>query len=67
VVHSVIALRSAGVVLYHNHPSGASEPSQADQALTRRLKAALSLIDVKVLDHLIVADQIFSFSNAGLL
>jgi DNA repair protein RadC len=67
VVQSVIAHRSAGVVLYHNHPSGASEPSQADQALTRRLKAALSLIDVKILDHLIVAEKVFSFSAAGIL
>jgi DNA repair protein RadC len=49
------------------HPSGAAEPSQADQALTRRLKAALSLIDVEILDHLIVAERIFSFSAAGIL
>jgi DNA repair protein RadC len=67
VVQSVIKHRSASVILYNNHPSGASEPSQADQAVTRRLKAALSLIDVKILDHLIVAEQIFSFSQAGLL
>jgi DNA repair protein RadC len=66
VVQSVIKLRSASVILC-NHPSGASEPSQADQAVTRRLKAALSLIDVKILDHLIVAEQIVSFSQAGLL
>jgi DNA repair protein RadC len=49
------------------HPSGASEPSSADEALTRRLKTILALIDVKVLDHLIVAERIFSFSTAGLL
>jgi len=67
VVQSVIPHRSAAVILYHNHPSGASNPSDADQALTRRLKAALSLIDVKIVDHLIVAEKIFSFSAAGIL
>jgi DNA repair protein RadC len=49
------------------HPSGSSEPSAADEAVTRKLKSLLALIDVRVLDHLIVAEQIFSFSNAGLL
>jgi DNA repair protein RadC len=44
-----------------------AEPSQADQALTRRLKDALSLIDVKIFDHLIVAERVFSFSAAGIL
>jgi len=67
VVESVIAHRSATVILYHNHPSGASEPSPADQAVTHRLKAALSLIDVKIADHLIVAEKVFSFSAAGIL
>ena len=67
VVQSVIAHRSAAVILYHNHPSGASEPSPADEALTRRLKNILGLIDVRVLDHLIVGERIFSFSTAGLL
>jgi DNA repair protein RadC len=67
VVQSVIAHGSAAVILYHNHPSGIAEPSSADEALTRRLKAALSLIDVKILDHLIVAERIFSFAQAGLL
>jgi DNA repair protein RadC len=67
VVQSVLSHGSASVILYHNHPSGVAEPSQADQTLTGRLKAALSLIDVKILDHLIVAERIFSFSAAGLL
>jgi hypothetical protein len=52
------------VILYHNHPSRASNPSHADQAVTRRLKAALSLIDVKIVDHLIVAEKVFSFYRA---
>jgi DNA repair protein RadC len=58
---------SAAVIIFHNHPSGLSEPSQADIAVTRRLQAALALIDVKLLDHLIVAERLFSFSQAGLL
>jgi DNA repair protein RadC len=67
VVKSVIAHHSAAVILWHNHPSGLAEPSAADEAVTRRLTAALALIDVKILDHLIVAEKIFSFAEAGLL
>ena len=67
VVKSVLSHGSADVILYHNHPSGSPEPSQADEAIIRRLKAALSLIDVRILDHVIVAEQIFSFSAAGIL
>jgi DNA repair protein RadC len=64
---SAHATEQAGAHNYHNHPSGASEPSPADKALTHRLKAALSLIDVKILDHLIVAEKVFSFSAARIL
>jgi DNA repair protein RadC len=67
VVQSVTAHRSAAVILYHNHPAGVAEPSLADKTLTLRLKAALSLIDVEILDHLIVAEKVFSFSAAGIL
>lgn len=67
VVHSVITHGSAAVILYHNHPSGIAEPSRADEAITQRLKAALALIDVKILDHLIVAETIFSFAEHSLL
>jgi len=52
---------------YHNHPSGLSEPSAADELITRRLKEALALIDVRVLDHLIIAESIYSFAEHGLL
>jgi len=52
---------------YHNHPSGLTEPSAADELITRRLREALALIDVRVLDHLIVAESIYSFSEAGLI
>jgi len=52
----------------HNHPSGVLEPSAADELITRRLKEALALIDVRVLDHFIVGDgQCFSFCEHGLI
>ncbi|MBU1358356.1 MAG: DNA repair protein RadC [Gammaproteobacteria bacterium] len=55
VVTRALAHHASAVILAHNHPSGSVEPSQADEALTRTLKAALALIDVRVLDHVIVA------------
>jgi DNA repair protein RadC len=67
VVKATLRHNAAAVVLYHNHPSGLSEPSAADELITRRLKEALALIDVRVLDHLIVAESIYSFAEAGLL
>jgi len=67
VVKSALAHNAAAVVLYHNHPSGLPEPSAADELITRRLREALALIDVRVLDHLIVAEAIYSFAEAGLL
>jgi DNA repair protein RadC len=68
VVKAVLARNAvAAIVLYHNHPSGSPEPSAADELITRRLKEALALIDVRVLDHLIVAESIYSFAEHGLL
>lgn len=59
---------AASVILSHNHPSGVAEPSQADQQLTAALKQALGLVDVRVLDHFIVAgSEILSFAERGLL
>ncbi|MGI9134043.1 MAG: JAB domain-containing protein, partial [Rhodoferax sp.] len=59
---------AAALVLAHNHPSGSVQPSRADEALTSTLKAALALIDVRVLDHIIVAPgQSCSLAEAGLL
>lgn len=59
---------AAGVILFHNHPSGSCEPSAADKALTRTLQQALSLVDVRVLDHLVVSrTATFSFAERGLL
>jgi DNA repair protein RadC len=67
VVKSALRHNAAAVVLYHNHPSGFAEPSAADELITRRLKEALALIDVRVLDHLIIAESVYSFSEHGLL
>ena len=59
---------AAAVVLAHNHPSGAAEPSRADEFLTQTLKAALALVDVRVLDHLVVGrGEVVSFAERGLL
>ena len=59
---------AAAVVLAHNHPSGGVEPSRADEALTQALKAALALVDVRVLDHFIVAaGHTLSMAERGLV
>jgi DNA repair protein RadC len=56
------------VIFAHNHPSGVAQPSQADELLTRTLKEALALVDVKVLDHFIIAgNHAVSFAERGLL
>ena len=68
VVKTALAANAAGVIFAHNHPSGVNEPSQADELLTRELKAALALVDVKVLDHFVIAGaQSLSFAERGLL
>ena len=67
VVKAVLMRNAAAVVFYHNHPSGLGEPSAADELISRRLKEALALIDVRVLDHLIVAESVYSFAEHGLL
>ena len=68
VVKRALAHNAAAVILSHNHPSGVAEPSQADEIITRRLKAALELVDIRLLDHLVVGDsQCESFAERGLL
>jgi len=68
VVKAALAANAAAVIFAHNHPSGVAQPSQADELLTRSLKEALALVDVKVLDHFIVAGhQALSFAERGLL
>lgn len=67
VVKHALARRAAAVILVHNHPSGIAEPSQADEMITTRLRDALALVDVRVVDHLIVGDGIcVSLAERGL-
>lgn len=68
VVKQALARNAAAVILVHNHPSGVAEASQADQLITQRLREALQLVDIRMLDHLIVADNhCLSFAERGLL
>ena len=68
VVKQALARNAAAVILAHNHPWGVAEPSQADELVTRRLREALQLVDIRVLDHMIVADNgCLSFAEHGLI
>ena len=68
VVKRALQHNAAAVILAHNHPSGVAEPSHADRAITIRLRDALALIDVRVLDHFVVGDaEVVSFAERGLL
>lgn len=68
VIRRSIHHNAAALIFAHNHPSGVAEPSQSDRLITRRLKDALALIDVRVLDHLVVGDsEVVSFAERGLL
>ncbi len=68
VVKRALELNAAAVILAHNHPSGVINPSQADIKITDRLKNALEMVDVRILDHIIVAgNETTSFKDTGLL
>ncbi|MCK9986225.1 MAG: DNA repair protein RadC [Azoarcus sp.] len=68
VVQRALALNASALILAHQHPSGVTEPSAADRALTDRLKAALAMVDIRVVDHFIVGKGApYSFAEAGLL
>lgn len=68
VVKQSLAHNAAAVIFAHNHPSGVAEPSGADEHITRRLKDALALVDIRVLDHLVIGDgELTSFAERGLL
>ena len=68
VVKEALKINAAAVILAHNHPSGVAEPSQADERITRRLKSALELVDIRLLDHLIIGDgQATSLAARGLI
>jgi DNA repair protein RadC len=66
IVRIALEYNAAAVIVYHNHPSGVTEPSQADICITERIKEALALVDVRVLDHLVVsAESATSLSKRG--
>jgi len=68
VVKKALALNAAALILCHNHPSGIAEPSDADERITKKLVAALDLVDIRVLDHMVVGDaEVVSFAERGLL
>jgi DNA repair protein RadC len=68
VVKEALAINAAAVILAHNHPSGVAEPSQADERITRQLKSALGLVDIRLLDHLIIgAGETTSMASRGLV
>jgi DNA repair protein RadC len=68
VVKTALRYNSAAVILCHNHPSSCAEPSHADELITHRLKSALDLVDIRVIDHLIVgASEVISLAERGAL
>lgn len=68
VVRLALARNAAAVILAHNHPSGIAEPSQADEIITHRLREALALVDIRVLDHIVVGEaECVSFAERGLI
>jgi len=68
VVKRALHHNAAAVIFAHNHPSGVAEPSQADELLTKALKDVLGLVDVRVLDHFVIAGNVaLSFAERGML
>jgi len=68
ILQKALMHNAAAIFLYHNHPSGVGEPTQSDQTITTRIKEALALIDVHLLDHLVVGiEESVSFAECGLL
>ena len=65
IVKAALYANAAAVILAHNHPSGQPEPSTADRRITERIKSALALLDIRVLDHVIVGDSCYSFAQSG--
>jgi DNA repair protein RadC len=68
VVKQALSVNAAAIILAHNHPSGVAEPSQADERITRRIKTALELVDIRLLDHLVIGDGTStSLASRGML
>jgi DNA repair protein RadC len=67
VLKQALKLNASAVILAHNHPSGNTTPSEADKRITRRINEALDYVNARVLDHIIVGEDAFSFSENGLM
>lgn len=67
IIKRVLALESGSILCFHNHPSLKIHPSNSDRVLTKKLQTALTAIDVQLLDHIIIGDGFYSFSDHGLL
>ena len=67
IVKRLLALEAGAIIVAHNHPSGETTPSNSDRALTKKLQRGLEAIDVSLLDHLVIGDGFYSFSDRGLL
>ncbi len=67
VVKSALEYNAAACILCHNHPSGLAEPSEADRRITNKVKAALEVIEVRTLDHVLVAETTYSFAEHGMI
>ena len=67
VVKLALKKNAAAVIFAHNHPSGVAEPSRSDEQITQRLKQALEVVDIRVLDHMVIGDKVISFAERGLL
>ena len=65
IVKAALFANASAVILAHNHPSGQPEPSAADKRITERIKSALALVDIRILDHVIVGDSCYSFAQSG--
>ena len=65
IVKAALYANAAAVILAHNHPSGQPLPSAADRRITERIKSALALVDIRVLDHIIIGDSCYSFAQSG--
>lgn len=67
VVRKALHYNAAAIICAHNHPSGVAEPSQSDRAITLKLRDALALVDVRLLDHFVIGEEVVSLSEQGLL
>lgn len=67
IAKRALLLDARCVILAHNHPSGTSEPSEADKAITYKIKESLMMLDIQTLDHMIVGDSVLSFAEKGII